>query len=719
MKSYITKTLFLSLTILFIVPTSASAAPLQANGFNTSVCNTQVSSSASITEDRSFYISDGWMGGFADADDQIGYSARVNGATVVVRSYPWSVGCGDTGASSGWDGINTFLGGNTDNDTILFSLTAYQKRDEEVNYFWGRIYYDYTRDNCAGGQMTLNNFCQWINGNITAVAEGQTALSGQTITCIAPCSPTINWTTNLGNGSRVEKNGSTWQTSPTGSSVDSNLSSGTYTYALYIRDGYNNEYGCCAVAVQVNAAPVEEPVQCELIFSPDGDITVGETLSWTVNSIPPGYAAYWYGTKNGVTDANGLYAGDTNFTQSFTYQSAHVGTYTRYLVLRDVGGTPVCTTNSKTFTVSEAPAPAPSVDIKANGSDGPITIDFNSAATLSWSSSDTTSCSASGGWSGSKGLSGSQSTGALTSSVSFSILCSGEGGDSEDIVTVNVSEAPTYTLTTFTSGSGSITGPGISCPGDCSETYTEAQTISLTASPSSGSQFDGWSPGSGFVCSGQGTTCSFFINTNLSAQALFSAIPTPFNYNLSNSGTVNVTKSSTTVFSTNTVTKTLTAGTSQSVNLSVTGLPSGVSVQGISNQGCSPTCTSVITLAIAPTAQTGTHTVTVSGSSLGKQTQFSLRITGNPMSVSCTHNPASALVGQSVAWTASVSGGTAPFTYSWSGTNIPSNPAPSTNPFNIVYSTLGQKTAQVIVTDNDDTQSTCPTGSIQINFNPD
>src|SRR3989344_4248628 len=289
MKSHINKIIFLSLTVLFIVPTSVSAAPLQANGFNTSACNTQVSNSTSITEDRSFYISDGWMGGMADADDQIGYSAMVNSSVVVDRSYPWSVGCGDTGASSGWDGINTFLGGNTDNDTILFKITAIQKRDEEINYFWGRIHYDYTRNNCAGCQMTLNNFCQWISGSITATHNGTTVTSGQTITCTAPCSPTINWATTIGMGSRVEKNNSTWQTSPTGSSIDSNLSPGTYTYALFIKDGYNNEYGCCAVAVQVNSVPVAEmsgsllpaSTSCEIAAN-NNNCTV--SLTWSVTN---------------------------------------------------------------------------------------------------------------------------------------------------------------------------------------------------------------------------------------------------------------------------------------------------------------------------------------------------------------------------------------------------------------------------------------------------
>ncbi|AKM82393.1 MAG: Glucan endo-1,3-beta-glucanase, putative, glu81A [Berkelbacteria bacterium GW2011_GWE1_39_12] len=82
--------------------------------------------------------------------------------------------------------------------------------------------------------------------------------------------------------------------------------------------------------------------------------------------------------------------------------------------------------------------PAPTVDLKANNSDGPITINSGEAATLSWISANATSCSASEGWSGSKELSGSDSTGALTVSQSYILTCTGDGGSVSDAVTVNV-----------------------------------------------------------------------------------------------------------------------------------------------------------------------------------------------------------------------------------------------------------------------------------------
>ncbi len=190
-----------------------------------------------------------------------------------------------------------------------------------------------------------------------------------------------------------------------------------------------------------------------------------------------------------------------------------------------------------------------------------------------------------------------------------------------------------------------------------------------------------------------------------------------FNYSLSNSGTSNVTKTSGNAFTQNTITKALTSGTTEPVTLSLSGVPGGTSYS-ISNSACSPTCTSVITFTVSPSTRAGTYPITVTGSPLGRQTNFNLVISGNPINATCSASPGIALLGQTVTWTAAVSGGTPPFTYSWSGTGIPTSPPPSTNPFSIVYSTIGQKTATVTVTDTDSVAATCPAGVVQVNFNP-
>ena len=89
---------------------------------------------------------------------------------------------------------------------------------------------------------------------------------------------------------------------------------------------------------------------------------------------------------------------------------------------------------------------SPEVDIKANGSNGPVTVSYGSSVALSWSSVNANSCTASGGWSGSKSLSGSQTITNLTSSKTYTITCEGSGGTDSDSVTVYVGAGLNLTL---------------------------------------------------------------------------------------------------------------------------------------------------------------------------------------------------------------------------------------------------------------------------------
>jgi hypothetical protein len=85
--------------------------------------------------------------------------------------------------------------------------------------------------------------------------------------------------------------------------------------------------------------------------------------------------------------------------------------------------------------------PAPTVNIKANNSDGPITIAHNTSANLTWTSTNAVSCLASSDWSGAKAISGTEATANLTSGKTYTITCNGTGGSASDSVTVNVGAA--------------------------------------------------------------------------------------------------------------------------------------------------------------------------------------------------------------------------------------------------------------------------------------
>jgi hypothetical protein len=122
----------------------------------------------------------------------------------------------------------------------------------------------------------------------------------------------------------------------------------------------------------------------------------------------------------------------------------------------NISGTAV---DYKSVTVNpEVPPPPPppppppaqsSIDIKANGSNGPIFIASGLSANLSWTSVNMTSCTASGDWSGNKNPNGNENTGILLSTRTYTLTCTGPAGTRSDSVTIYISavNAPTVNLT--------------------------------------------------------------------------------------------------------------------------------------------------------------------------------------------------------------------------------------------------------------------------------
>ncbi len=76
---------------------------------------------------------------------------------------------------------------------------------------------------------------------------------------------------------------------------------------------------------------------------------------------------------------------------------------------------------------------------------------------------------------------------------------------------------PLLMVSTAGSGSGTVSGNGISCPGNCMSNYPSGETVVLTADPASGSTFAGWS---GAGCSGRGT-CTVTLSADQSVTATF------------------------------------------------------------------------------------------------------------------------------------------------------------------------------------------------------
>ena len=77
----------------------------------------------------------------------------------------------------------------------------------------------------------------------------------------------------------------------------------------------------------------------------------------------------------------------------------------------------------------------------------------------------------------------------------------------------------TLTLTKFGTGSGVVTGSGIDCGSDCSESYAEGTSVMLTASADAGSVFSGWAG----ACKGTGV-CTLAMDADKRVAAAFKPV---------------------------------------------------------------------------------------------------------------------------------------------------------------------------------------------------
>jgi hypothetical protein len=174
---------------------------------------------------------------------------------------------------------------------------------------------------------------------------------------------------------------------------------------------------------------------CVDLFAPGVGIT-SSTMTGTNT-----YAS-WSGTSMATPHVAGvaaLYLSANPTATPAQVESAIKGGATPNLVTDPVGSPNLLLYSRVTGTTP--PPAAPTADIKADGSDGPITVSSGSSATISWTSSNATGCSVTPG--SGTGTSGSQSSGPLSIGTTFTLNCTGAGGaTASDQVVVNVSSTP-------------------------------------------------------------------------------------------------------------------------------------------------------------------------------------------------------------------------------------------------------------------------------------
>jgi hypothetical protein len=176
--------------------------------------------------------------------------------------------------------------------------------------------------------------------------------------------------------------------------------------------------------------------------------------------------------------------------------------------------------------------------------------------------------------------------------------CTGTGGctvtmDREHTVTATFDRVtpPQRVLTVGVggSGTGSVSGPGIDCPGDCSQGYASGTRVDLSASASGGSVFAGWSG----ACSGTGG-CQVTMDGDRDASATFDPPPTRrLTVGVGGPGQVNSNPGGITCFADQTCSADFPLGSSVTLNASPTPLPGQFDGWGgdCASAGTSPSCT--------------------------------------------------------------------------------------------------------------------------------
>jgi chitodextrinase len=171
-------------------------------------------------------------------------------------------------------------------------------------------------------------------------------------------------------------------------------------------------------------------------------------LASTDNVGVTGYRVY----RDGVlrTTTTGITFTDTGLTASTTYAYT-VRAY-------DAAGN-VSTDSAVASATTPAP-PVPTVAISA----APSSVASGGSSTLSWSSTNAASCTASGDWSGVEPTSGSQVTSGLTAQSTYTLTCNGAGGQAAASTTVSIlppdTTAPVVSVTAPVDGasvSGAVT----------------------------------------------------------------------------------------------------------------------------------------------------------------------------------------------------------------------------------------------------------------------
>jgi hypothetical protein len=285
------------------------------------------------------------------------------------------------------------------------------------------------------------------------------------------------------------------------------------------------------VAVAFNLVPAN--VGPVVNAGPSQTITLPSTatLTGTVTDdglpTPPGTVTSTWSKVSGpgtVTFAN---ASAASTTASFS----QAGTYVLQLTANDGA---LSTSANVTITVNPAPPQNQAPSVNAGPSQ---TITLPSTATLTGTVTDdglpTPPGVVTSTWSKVSGpgtvtfanASAASTTASFSQAGTYVLRLTATDGElsrSSDLTITVTAIQRTLTVTKAGTGSGTVTSApgGISCGGDCTETYANGTAVTLTAAAGTGSTFAGWSGGVG-TCAGTTNPCAVTMTAARAVTATF------------------------------------------------------------------------------------------------------------------------------------------------------------------------------------------------------
>ncbi len=300
---------------------------------------------------------------------------------------------------------------------------------------------------------------------VTPTADIRANNSTSPISIVSGSSATISWAST--NTTTCSVSPSSWTGTSGSQSTGALTASRTYTISCTGSGGTVTD----SISVNVTPPPDTTPPAVS-VSSPVSGSTVSGTVTVSANASDNiGVAGVQFrlnGVNLGIEDTTSPYSVSWNTT------TATNGIHTLTAVARDAAGN-TTTSSAVSVTVNNVTVtPAPTVTISAS----PTSVTVGSSSTLSWSSTNATSCTASGAWSGSRGTSGTMSVSPTTSST-YTLSCTGAGGTVTQSTTVFVE-----TNTQVTTNPGTVTTLSVSQTNTTSVTLSFVEVNDGTGLPS-------------------------------------------------------------------------------------------------------------------------------------------------------------------------------------------------------------------------------------------